>query len=363
MSGKKFFVYIENTFCCDNMIFNNISKYRSSLMGIAMLSVFLFHSMGDWMPPFIHNIAANGAVGVDVFLFLSAMGLTYSITKNPSVMAFYKRRVWRIMPTYWLVMSCVYLFVFALMVVHIMPESYYPIPRNGWQIVQAYTTLGYWMKDGIYYLWYIPAILLLYLLFPFIHKIFMVSKWTYVLAFVPAIVIAFAHPNIAWYHNCLLYRVGIFLWGGIFTIEFLQKNREIKSSWVFLTGGVALLFYLVRMELDMGMFNRLLEEPLFFVTLPCILVCMTWWCKYRIFEMSTAFVGKISLEFYLIHEFVMRFMETISNVIITMSPMLQKMMTLVVSLVLAYCVHRLVPIILGMFNKKCIRHKANDSVS
>ena len=79
--------------------------------------------------------------------------------------------------------------------------------------------------------------------------------------------------------------------------------------------------------------------------------------------MSLAFLGKISLEFYLIHEFVMRFMETISNVIITMSPMVQKLMTLIISLVLAYCVHRVVPTLLGMFNKKCIRQKAKDSVS
>lgn len=120
------------------MMFNNISKYRSSLMGIAMLSVFLFHSMGDWMPPFIHNIAANGAIGVDVFLFLSSIGLTYSITKNPSVTAFYKRRVLRIMPTYWFIMTCVYLFVFILTAVHIMPDNYYRIPRNFWEIIQAY---------------------------------------------------------------------------------------------------------------------------------------------------------------------------------------------------------------------------------
>lgn len=89
-----------------NGIFTDITKYRSSLMGIAMLSVFLFHSMGDWMPTMICNIAANGAIGVDVFLFLSSIGLTYSITKNPSVTAFYKRRVLRIMPTY--VLSSVY---------------------------------------------------------------------------------------------------------------------------------------------------------------------------------------------------------------------------------------------------------------
>ena len=183
------------------LILSSISNYRSSLMGVAMLSVFLFHSMGDWMPSFIHNIVAHGAIGVDVFLFLSAMGLTYSITKNPDIIAFYKRRVWRIMPTYWLIMSCVYLFVFTLMSIHIMPSNYYPIPRNGWQIVQAYTTLGYWMKDGLYYLWYIPAILVLYLLFPFIHKLFVAHKWTYGLALVPAAVIAFIHPDIACKHS------------------------------------------------------------------------------------------------------------------------------------------------------------------
>ena len=209
------------------LIFDNISKYRSSLMGVAMLSVYFFHSMGDWMPSFVHNIAANGAIGVDVFLFLSAMGLTYSITKNPDIIAFYKRRMWRIMPTYWLIMSSVYLFVFTLMSIHIMPSNYYPIPRSVTQIVQAYTTLGYWMKDGFYYLWYIPAILLLYLLFPFIHKLFVAHNWTYVLVLVPAAVIAFVHPNIAWYHNCLLYRVGIFLWGGVYSLlNFCRRNER-----------------------------------------------------------------------------------------------------------------------------------------
>ena len=196
-----------------NGIFTDITKYRSSLMGIAMLSVFLFHSMGDWMPPFIHNIAANGAIGVDVFLFLSSIGLTYSITKNPSVTAFYKRRVLRIMPTYWFIMTCVYLFVFILTAVHIMPANYYRIPRNFWEFIQAYTTIGYWIRDGLFYLWYIPAILLLYILFPFVHKLFVISKWTYLLCLIPGSILTFFPPDIAWYHNCLLYRVGIFLWG------------------------------------------------------------------------------------------------------------------------------------------------------
>ena len=335
------------------MIFNNISKYRSSLMGVAMLSVFLFHSMGgDWMPKVVLDIAANGSIGVDVFLFLSAMGLTYSISKNPSVLAFYKRRVWRIMPVYWLIMSCVYLFVFVLKATHIMPDNYYRIPRNMWELVQAYTTLGYWLKDGIFYLWYIPAILLLYLLFPLLHKLFVTSKWSYLLCVVPGAIITFCPPDIAWYHNCLLYRVGIFLWGGIFTIEFMQHERHINSVLVYGVGILALVFYLLRMIFGIESFDRLLEECCFFITLPCILVCVAWLCHFRVLETTTAFVGKVSLEFYLIHEFVMRFRETVSNIIVTTSPMIQKLTTLVVSLGLAYCIHRIVSIILSMFNKK-----------
>ena len=126
----------------------------------------------------------------------------------------------------------------------------------------------------------------------------------------------------------------------------------MKRWIVYVIGVLAFLFYLMRMEMELGMFNRVLEESLFFVTLPCILVCVAWLCRFRLFEITTSFVGKISLEFYLIHEFVMRFMETVSNVIITMSPMVQKLMTLVVSLLLAYSVHIVVPIILGKFNKK-----------
>lgn len=336
-------------------VFADITKYRSSLMGIAMLSVFLFHSMGDWMPTMILNIAANGAIGVDVFLFLSAIGLTYSITKNPCITDFYKRRVLRIIPTYWFIMTCVYMFVFMLTFAHIMPVNYYRIPRSFWEFIQAYTTIGYWIRDGLFYLWYIPAILLLYILFPFVHKLFVVSKWTYLLCLIPGTILTFCPPDIAWYHNCLLYRVGIFLWGGIFAMEFLQNVRSFKAWKIYLVGACAMSFYIIRMQLDIAPFPRLVEEVCFFVTLPCILICLTLFFRYKIIDLSMGFVGKISLEFYLIHEFVMRFMETISNVIVKMSPFVQKLMTLVITLILAYIVHIIISKVVGIFkNSKTI---------
>ena len=335
-------------------IFRKISEYRTPLMGVAMICVFLFHSMGHWMPTCIYNVVKKGDVGVDVFLFLSAIGLTYSISKNPSVIAFYERRVLRIMPTYWFVMTAVYLFVYVMTAAHIMPDDYYPIPRSLWQIVQAYTTLGYWVKNGIYYLWYIPAILLLYLVFPLVHRLFASCRWMYIMVLVPGAVIAFCHPDIAWYHNCLLYRVGIFFWGGIFAIEFLQRGRNVNRWGVYAVGVLSFLFYIVRQEMGGSSFNRMTEEILFFIALPCILVCVTESFRVRCLKTFASFVGKLSLEFYLIHEFVMRFMETISNVIITMSPLVQKIATFIVALGLAYLTKLIVSKMIALFSTKKI---------
>lgn len=335
------------------MTFENLSKYRTQLMGVAMLSVFLFHSMsGDWMPKYIYNIASHGDIGVDVFLFLSAMGLTYSLANNPNILSFYKRRIWRIMPTYWFVMSVVYSFVYILTAAHIMPDNYYQIPRNLYELFQTYTTLGFWIKDGVFYLWYIPAILLLYILFPFFFKLFTSCKWTYILVLLPASVITFCHPTLEWYYNCLLYRIGIFLWGIIFTLEFIFKGHRINKWLIWGVGIISFLFYLIRIEIALEPLCRLTEEIIFFITLPCILMCAAWLFRYKMFCVMIGFVGKISLEFYLIHEFVMRFMETVSNFVLMMPPFVQKLVTLVVSLALAYFVHMIIPVLMNKFRCK-----------
>ncbi|WP_308859946.1 acyltransferase family protein [Lactobacillus delbrueckii] len=44
-----------------------------------------------------------GSTGVDFFLFLSGMGLFYSLTKNDDICQFYKKRLVRILPAYLLV--------------------------------------------------------------------------------------------------------------------------------------------------------------------------------------------------------------------------------------------------------------------
>ena len=84
----------------------NISRFRGELMGAAMLFIILFHVPLERSSEFF-GLRRCGNVGVDMFLFLSGIGLWFSWVKNPSVWQFYKRRLLRIYPA-WLVMASLY---------------------------------------------------------------------------------------------------------------------------------------------------------------------------------------------------------------------------------------------------------------
>ena len=95
----------------------SILTYRTHLMGIAALWIYLFH---EWIPlapnipilGFIEGfIKQIGFFGVDIFFFLSGMGLIYAIEKH-SVSRFYQRRFLRILPSY-ILMAIVLMFVNA----------------------------------------------------------------------------------------------------------------------------------------------------------------------------------------------------------------------------------------------------------
>ncbi|MEE3391842.1 MAG: hypothetical protein VZR28_11795, partial [Candidatus Cryptobacteroides sp.] len=63
------------------MNWNDLSRYRAPLMGFAMIIVMLFHvplSRSD----LFYGLMRCGNNGVDMFLFLSGIGLWFSWTKT-----------------------------------------------------------------------------------------------------------------------------------------------------------------------------------------------------------------------------------------------------------------------------------------
>ena len=69
----------------------NISKYRGELMGAAMLFIILFHVSLPRNDLFF-GLRRMGNIGVDIFLFLSGVGLWYAWMKNASLKHFFLRR-------------------------------------------------------------------------------------------------------------------------------------------------------------------------------------------------------------------------------------------------------------------------------
>ncbi|MBR5764245.1 MAG: acyltransferase, partial [Bacteroidaceae bacterium] len=60
-----------------------LSKHRSSLMGIAIFLVVLFHAPHIFPDTFFDLIQSQGNLGVDIFFLISGIGLFFSWTKNP----------------------------------------------------------------------------------------------------------------------------------------------------------------------------------------------------------------------------------------------------------------------------------------
>jgi len=129
-----------------------ISKYKTELMGFAILWVILFHS--NIKTPFIEPFSSLGYGGVDIFFFLSGYGLFFSSVKNESALSFYKKRFIRVFPTYMVVVF------FTMLGLGVFTLKTYFINIS---------TLGYWFNES-YFEWYIPSLFAFYLYFPLLVK-------------------------------------------------------------------------------------------------------------------------------------------------------------------------------------------------
>ena len=61
-----------------------LSRYRSTLMGLAIIMILLCHARmdGAQLPDIILSLLSLGNWGVDIFLLVSGIGMFYSIQKR-----------------------------------------------------------------------------------------------------------------------------------------------------------------------------------------------------------------------------------------------------------------------------------------
>ncbi len=135
-----------------------ISKYRTPIMGLAIINVLFGHSGMTLWGPFEYLV--NSVWLIDIFFFFSGLGAYHSLSKNDNVLDFYIRRVKRIYPAY-LPAVLAYMLVIARIVI-----------SDGGVSMLIKETLGNalmlgWISGMKHqFNWYPQAIMLVYLMTP-----------------------------------------------------------------------------------------------------------------------------------------------------------------------------------------------------
>jgi len=136
-----------------------ISDNRSFIMGIAIIWVALYHIPTHTTIPVLRYFQDIGYGGVDIFIFVSGIGIYRSLENDSDVVSFLGRRLKRLLPSY-------IPFIILWMVVRFITYQIFLT-----EVLGNITMTGWWNGSGNQFNWYVDGILLFYLLAPYIHGI------------------------------------------------------------------------------------------------------------------------------------------------------------------------------------------------
>lgn len=279
--------------------YQRISHYKAHLMGIAVLIVvyghLLYYHSGLQNYEDLNFTEWYTLGSVEMFMFISGFGIYQSLRKNRDAFTFYGRRLGRLLPSYLPVMI-------AWCGVNLIAGKM----RVG-EAVGNLTAMGWWFQTEHQFNWYVPAILVLYLLSPVFFDCIQRNKTKWVFA-------ALVLLNIAgWRSNLLMalsrfptYFLGMYF-GAKYAEGAVPTKRQIAIWSVLGVLAMAIVpyFFLIgrRYLWYYGMYWNL-----FFVSTPLCMFLTT-----KLLQMQSrfalgrginrvwAFLGTCSFEIYLCH--------------------------------------------------------------
>lgn len=279
----------------------SINKYRPQIMGFAALWIFLLHEWQllspEWSPPYYVErfIKDIGFIGVDMFLLLSGMGLSYAVQKY-SLKEFYTRRYVRL--------------IFPVLVAGIL------------RIFISQWPLGYFVKcicgytfftgNVTAFIWYIYAIACFYLLFPLYWCFFSKTGNKYlffgaalIIWYVTVLLLKNVLSDTAW---LVMNRVPVFLLGALFG-WMAQNDKTLPDRKSIVLFSVFVLIAGLVLEYICSVYGTKLLVPMPTVFLPALMVGVSLvFLIAAVFEKCgregkvLKFFGGISLELYCLQE-------------------------------------------------------------
>lgn len=307
---------------------DQISLHRSYLMGIAILWIMIHHIQffGLYDFSFLSFFARIGSCGVDIFLFVSSFGLYHSLIKNGRIKDFYKRRFFRIFPTF-----IVFLLIIAVLRDPVLIFS----PR-------------YWYGQ-FYSNWYISFILIMYLIYPFIFRVQQIHLYLPLILgltfslLMTTLLVLLGKDDIHDVPMLMLQRVPIFVAGSLFADKRFMASIPFGVYLLNLVVTCVVLYY----SYQYG-FEYLVYPIFFFLTISLVVLFLSFWVK--MIDKPLSICGSISLELYLIHmvliPFVMRHHIAENN-----QKWIIVLMVFVISFVTAVLLKRFVSIVIPSVQK------------
>lgn len=324
------------------MSYSVLSKYRSELMGAAMLWVMLFHAQDlNLRLPLLNFLRAAGFGGVDIFILLSSMGLAMSLSRrDQSYSAFMGRRAARILPAYYAVMLC----------------------YTGWSIFRGTAPLSalvwnasllyYWVHSLGAFNWYVAGIMLFYAVTPFCFRRLRGARqrklWVALGGALGLLVCQILMHDGYWNHMDFFYRAPIFFLGLLIGL-YVQEEKKLSLRAVLFWGlwfcaGLALLAAGACVDFFIPLCYLFL-----FTTVPmCLVLCL---CFMRLplgpLWKFLRLVGENSLEIYLLN--VSFFSETaLLRQVLDFGPGLYYLITFALNIALGILLHRAVAAGMGL---------------
>lgn len=264
------------------VVYGHLLYYYSGLQNYESLNFTEWYTLGS----------------VEMFVFLSGFGVYQSLRRNRDSFSFYGRRLARILPAFLPAIFCWTAFGVCTG----------DLRRVG-EIVGNLTGLGWWYQLPNQFNWYVPAILLFYLLAPVLYDCLerLGKKWIWVMIFLFIGVMAGFRSNLLMSTT----RLPTYYLGMYFGKRYADGTSPSKKEvWIWTAVGVAAMaivpyFFLIKTEY---LWHYGMYWILFFFSTPA---CMFWvtklldvqerWAPGRALNRVWRFLGARSFEIYLCH--------------------------------------------------------------
>ncbi|WP_455637908.1 acyltransferase family protein [Parabacteroides sp.] len=282
---------------------SDISRYRGELMGISTILILICHSVAYIdMYKILLYVLSFGEVGVDLFLFLSGMGLWYSLrNRKITLKHWYFLRYKRILVPYLFICIPITFIRYEYGLLNNMDISY---------ILRFISTIQFWINhNGV---WFIAALIPLYLVAPGFYKLLqkygskaaiIIILLFYIFLFIPRYWFTPALGEILSNVQFVLVRATCFVLG-MWMGTYIEQKKQLPPWLLLLMLFAGIIAIAVTKHMVYCYFFFCL--PLLYIMCICLKMKLT-------VRSICSFFGNISLESYLFNGSIPVFMILIFN--------------------------------------------------